>query len=145
MMFKNLLIATDGSDFAAKAVRSGLELAKSLDARVVILTATEPFLGLARADLNTIDLAIEVYEKATKEKAARILDKVRDEAVALGVGCETLHVNGFPAEAIIETAKVKACDLIIMGSHGRRGIARLLLGSQATKVVTLSSMPVLVC
>jgi nucleotide-binding universal stress UspA family protein len=139
------LIATDGSDFAAKAVRSGLELAKSLDARVVILTATEPFLGLARADLNTIDLAIEVYEKATKEKAARILDEVRGEAVALGVGCERLHVNGFPAEAIIETAKVKACDLIVMGSHGRRGIARLLLGSQATKVVTLSSMPVLVC
>jgi len=144
-MFKHILIATDGSDIAAKAVINGLELAKSLGARAVILTATEPFLGLAQADLNTIDFAIEEYEKATKAKAARILDQVRQDALTQGVECETLHVNGFPAEAIIEAAKAKACDLIVMGSHGRRGIARLLLGSQATKVVALSSVPVLVC
>ena len=143
-MFKLLLIATDGSELAAKAVRGGLELAKSLGARVVVLTATEPWLGMINADLNVVNFSIEEYEKATKEEAARILGKVRDEALTLGVECETLHINGFPAEAIIETAKAKACDLIVMGSHGRRGIARLLLGSQATKVVTLSSVPVLV-
>ena len=62
----------------------------------------------------------------------------------MGVECETLHVTNFVAEAIIQTAKAKACDLIVMGSHGRRGIARLLLGSQATKVVTLSPVPVLI-
>jgi nucleotide-binding universal stress UspA family protein len=144
-MFKHILIATDGSDIAAKAVMNGLALAKSLGARVVILTATEPFLGVAKADLNTIDFSIEEYEKAAKATAAGILDKIRQDALTQGVECETLHVNGFPAEAIIETAKAKACDLIVMGSHGRRGIARLLLGSQATKVVTLSSVPVLVC
>jgi nucleotide-binding universal stress UspA family protein len=85
------------------------------------------------------------YEKATKESAARILGEVRGEALTIGVECETMHVINFPAAAIIETAKANACDLIVMGSHGRRGIARLLLGSQATKVVTLSSVPVLVC
>ena len=144
-MFKLLLIATDGSELAAKAVRGGLELAKSLGARVVILTATEPWLGLINADLNVVNFSIEGYEKAANEEAAGILGKVREEALTLGVECETLHVHGFPAEAIIETANAKACDLIVMGSHGRRGIARLLLGSQATKVVTLSSVPVLVC
>ena len=144
-MFKRLLIATDGSEFAAKAVRDGLQLAKSLGARVVVVTVTEPWLGLINADMNAISFPIEEYERATKEEAARILGKVRDEALALAVECESLHVNGFPAEAIIETAKAKTCDLIVMGSHGRRGIARLLLGSQASKVVTLSSVPVLVC
>jgi len=144
-MFKHLLIATDGSELAAKAVTCGLELAAKLDARVVILTATEPWLGLINADTNPVYFPVEEYERAAKAEAARIFDKARAEALQLGVACETLHVDGFPAEAIIETAKAKACDLIVMASHGRRGITRLLLGSQATKVVTLSSVPVLVC
>jgi len=144
-MFKRLLIATDGSEIATKAVRRGLELAKSLNAQVVIFTATEPWLGLMNVDMNVINFSIEEYEKVTKEVAARILGKVRDEALSLGVDCETVHVNDYPADAIIETAETTACDLIVMGSHGRRGIARLLLGSQAAKVVTLSSVPVLVC
>ena len=80
-----------------------------------------------------------------KSRAAKILTGVRQEAVTMGVECKTLHVTNFPTEAIVETAKASGCDLIVMGSHGRRGIARLLLGSQATKVVTLSSVPVLVC
>ena len=92
-MFKRLLIATDGSEIATKAVRRGLELAKSLNAQVVILTATEPWLGLMNVDMNVINFSIEEYEKVTKEVAARILGKVRDEALSLGVDCETVHVN----------------------------------------------------
>ena len=144
-MFKRLLIATDGSESATKAVRAGLELAQRLNAQVAILTVTEPWLGLVNTDMNAINFSFEGYEKATKEEAARLLSKIRDEATSLGVDCGTLHVNGYPAGAIIETAETAACDLIVMGSHGRRGIARLLLGSQATKVVTLSSVPVLIC
>ena len=144
-MFKRLLIATDGSESATKAVGAGLELAQRLNAQVAILTITEPWLGLVNTDMNAINFSFEGYEKATKEEAARLLSKIRDEATSLGVDCGTLHVNGYPADAIIETAETAACDLIVMGSHGRRGIARLLLGSQATKVVTLSSVPVLIC
>jgi len=144
-MFTRLLIATDGSEIATKAVKDGLELAKSLNAQVAILTVTEPWLGLVNTDMSAINFSIEGYEKATKEEAARLLSKVRKEAVNLGLDCATVHVNGYPADAIIETAETAACDLIVMGSHGRRGIARLLLGSQAAKVVTLSSVPVLIC
>ena len=143
-MFKRLLIATDGSEIATKAVSAGLELAKGLNAQVVILTVTEPWLGLMNGDTNPVYFPVEEYERAAKAEADRHLGKVRDEALSLGVDCETVHVIGYPADAIIETAETTACDLIVMGSHGRRGIARLLLGSQAAKVVTLSSVPVLI-
>jgi len=143
-MFKHILIATDGSEVASKAVSAGLKLAKKLAARVVVMTASEPL--PTRVSVETIAANFpQEYEKATTASAAKILGEVRREALTVGIECETLHVRHFPAEAIIETAKANACDLIVMGSHGRRGIARLLLGSQATKVVTLSSVPVLVC
>ena len=144
-MFQHILIATDGSEIAAKAVNGGLKLAKTLAARVVVMTASEPWHAFVNAETIAIHFPADEYERATKEEAARILAEVRAEAVTLGIACETLHVSNFPAEAIIETAKANACDLIVMGSHGRRGIARLVLGSQATKVVTLSAVPVLVC
>jgi nucleotide-binding universal stress UspA family protein len=143
-MFKHILIATDGSEVASKAVSAGLKLAKKLAARVVVMTASEPWPAMMSAETIAANFP-EEYEKATKEQAAKILGEVREEALTIGVDCKILHVTNFPAEAIIETAKANACDLIVMGSHGRRGIARLLLGSQATKVVTLSSVPVLVC
>jgi nucleotide-binding universal stress UspA family protein len=143
-MFKHILIATDGSEVATKAVSAGLKLAKKLAARVVVMTASEPLRATVSAETIAANFPA-AYEKATKEEAAKVLAEVRREALTIGVECETLHVINSPAEAIIETAKDNACDLIVMASHGRRGIARLLLGSQATKVVTLSSVPVLVC
>jgi len=143
-MFNHILIATDGSEVATKAVRVGLKLAKKLAARVIVMTASEPLPVTVSAETIAANFPAE-YEKATKESAAKVLGEVRGEALTIGVECETLHVTNFPAAAIIETAKANACDLIVMGSHGRRGIARLLLGSQAAKVVTLSSVPVLVC
>ena len=143
-MFKHILIATDGSEVATKAVSAGLKLAKKLAARVVVMTASEPLRATVSAETIAANFPA-AYEKATQEEAAKVLAEVRREALTIGVECETLHVINSPAEAIIETAKDNACDLIVMGSHGRRGIARLLLGSQATKVVTLSSVPVLVC
>src|SRR5262245_21668250 len=142
-MFKHILIAKDGSEVATKAVSGGLKLAKQLAARAVVMTASEPLPTTVTAETIAANFPAE-YVKATKEHAARILAEVREEARTIGVDCEMLHVTNYPAEAIIETAKAKACELIVMGSHGRRGIARLLLGSQATKVVTLSSVPVLI-
>ena len=76
----------------------------------------------------------------------RLLAGVIEIASKLGVACETLHVKDrHPAEGIVETAKSRGCDLIVMASHGRRGLSRMLLGSQANKVVTHSAVPVLIC
>ena len=144
-MYKRVLIATDGSELAAKAVINGLALAKQLGAQVVVVTATEPWSSMTNGAGLAFDFPIEAYEKAAAEQAERILAKADADAQNMAVECETVHVNDFPAEGILATAKAKNCDLVVMASHGRRGIARLLLGSQAAQVVTLSTVPVLVC
>jgi nucleotide-binding universal stress UspA family protein len=144
-MFTHLLIATDGSELAAKAESTGLRLAKQLDARVTAVTATEPWSAMTNGGTLAFDFPIADYEKAAARHAAAILAKVHEAAAKLGVTCKSAHVIDFAAEAIIETAKVKGCDLIVMASHGRRGVKQLLLGSQAQRVVSLSSLPVLVC
>ena len=144
-MYKRLLIATDGSELAEKAVRSGLSLAKNLGAAVVAVTATEPWTAMTHGEGFAFSFPVEEYEKAAAERAEQILGKVRADAQKMAVACETVHVNDFPAEAILATATAKQCDLIVMASHGRRGIARLLLGSQAAQVVAISTIPVLIC
>jgi nucleotide-binding universal stress UspA family protein len=144
-MYKRLLIASDGSELAGKAVTSGLALAKQLGAEVVVVTATEPWSAMTNGEGFAFNFPIEEYEKATADHAEQVLAKVRADAQAMAIECETVHVRDFPAEAILATAKDKNCDLIVMASHGRRGVARLLLGSQASRVVTLSTIPVLVC
>ena len=144
-MYKRFLIATDGSELAEKAVTSGLALAKELGAQVVVVTATEPWTTLTDGEGFAFNFPVEEYEKAAAERAEQILGKVRADAQKLAVNSETVHVNDFPAEGILATAKAKQCDLIVMASHGRRGVARLLLGSQAAQVVALSTIPVLIC
>ncbi len=143
-MYKHILIATDGSELAAKAVTTGLALAKALGAKVTAVNATEPWTAMVTGEA-ALAFPIEEYEKSSAESAAKILSEVSAAAQKQGVACETVHVNDFPAEAIIETAKGRGCDLIVMSSHGRRGLARVLLGSQATRVLTLSTVPVLIC
>ncbi len=144
-MYKRILIATDGSELAAKAVTVGLELAKTLGAEVVSLSATEPWSSMVGLEGAAFNFPVEDYERAAAENAARILDDVRQQATSMGVASETVHAKDFPAEAIVETANSKHCELIVMASHGRRGLARVLLGSQALRVLTLSSVPVLIC
>src|SRR5262245_43871170 len=144
-MYKRILIATDGSELAGKAVTSGLALAKNLAAEVVVVTATEPWSAMTNGEGFAFNSPIEEYEKAAAERAERILASTRAAAQKLAITCETVHVNDFPADGILATAKSKQCDLIVMASHGRRGVARLLLGSQAAQVVALSTVPVLVC
>jgi nucleotide-binding universal stress UspA family protein len=144
-MFKHILIATDGSDLAERAALQGLELARLLDAKVTAVTVTEPWaavvtgeaaFGFPRAD----------YEQGAAETAASILARVAEMAKAAGRQCATVYMKDhFPDDGIIATAKDNGCDLIVMASHGRRGIARFLLGSVASRVVALGPVPVLVC
>jgi len=143
-MYKHILIATDGSELAGKAVTTGLALAKQLNAKVTAVTATEPWTAMVTGEA-ALAFPVEEYEKSSAEAAARILGEVTAAATAQGVQCETVRVTDFAAEGIIETTKARGCDLIVMSSHGRRGLARVLLGSQAMRVLTLSTVPVLIC
>jgi nucleotide-binding universal stress UspA family protein len=144
-MYKHILIATDGSELAQKAVDQGLELAKMLGANVTAVTVTEPWPVTLVGDV-VVAYPIEEYEQSAAESANKILAAVAGAAAKQGVACTTVHVKDrYPAEGIIDTAKSKACDLIAMSSHGRRGLTKLLLGSQAAEVLTHSTIPVLIC
>ena len=144
-MYRNILIATDGSEIARKALHDGLALARALAANVSAVTVTESRSESALGEI-VFALSVEDFERICVEKAARIRAEVDEAAQAAGVQCRTLHVrNRFPADGILEAAKEEGCDLIVMGSHGRRGIAKLLLGSQATEVLTRAKVSVLIC
>src|SRR5262245_53976873 len=147
-VYKRILIATDGSALAEKAEVTGLELAKTLNAEVIAVTVSEPVEALSMVALaeRRMSNPIGNYEDAVRAAVNRIFFRVGETAMKRGLACKTLHVKDkYPADGIIETARENACDLIVMSSHGRRGIAGMLLGSQASKVVTLSDRPVLIC
>jgi nucleotide-binding universal stress UspA family protein len=144
-MYKHLLIATDGSASAQKAVDQGLRLAAALDAKVTVVTVTEPWDAFGAAEGITF-LPPEGYMESIAAEAAKVLAGIKHTAETLGRSCDTMHVKDrFSADGIIECASEKGCDLIVMGSHGRRGLRRLLLGSVANEVVTHSTVPVLIC
>lgn len=147
-MYKNILIATDGSDLGQKGVEHGLGLAKALGAEATIITVTERFpvySSGAGYDLAWSDVALTEYAESQKTSAAAILSHAKQSADKLGVAAATLHVpDAEVAEAIIAAAKQRGCGLIVMASHGRRGLGRLMLGSKASEVLTHTEIPVLV-
>lgn len=137
-MYKHILISTDGSELAQKGVDHGLMLAKSLGSTVNVVTVTEPYPLQSAATMAS-------WEEAQKEHADAALNLAKAAASKAGVKIDTVQVaSGSPAEGIVDTAKELGCDLIVMASHGRRGVSRLLLGSQAAEVVHYSTIPVLV-
>lgn len=143
-MFKHILIATDGSELAGKAVKQGLAMAKALNAKATVMTVTEPWAAIAPGEI-AMTFPVDEYEKGCTEQAARILAEASNQAKSEGVVCNVMHVKDrYPADGIVETAKSEGCDLIVMASHGRRGVARLLIGSQANQVVIRSVVPVLI-
>jgi nucleotide-binding universal stress UspA family protein len=144
-MYKHILIATDGSELAGKAVAAGFALARELRAQVTAVTVTEPWTALVPGEVM-IAFPVKDYEKTANENAARILSGVSALARKADISCATIHAKDqFPADGILDTAKKNHCDLIVMASHGRRGLGRLLLGSEAVNVLTHSSLPVLIC
>jgi len=144
-VYKHILIATDGSELAGKAVAAGFDLAKQLGAQVTAVTVTEPWTAVVTGEA-AIGFPVDEYEKSANESATRVLSAVSKLARKADITCATVHAKDqYPAAGILETAKKNACDLIVMASHGRRGLGRLLLGSEAVKVLTHSTLPVLVC
>jgi nucleotide-binding universal stress UspA family protein len=143
-MYKKILIATDGSELSEKAIHHGSALAKALDAEVILATATEPWDAVIVGEVAVV-FPPEKYEETAKANAARTLDQAKTIAGQYGVTYHALHIQDrHPAEGIIDAAKTKGCDLIVMASHGRRGFSRLVLGSEANEVVTHSTVPVLI-
>lgn len=139
-MYKHILIPTDGSDLSERAIEHGIALAKAIGARITALTVSEPFyISAFDADF------VKQYKKHVAALAARHLDRVRSAASASDVACELLCVeHERPYRVIIDTAKERGCDAIVMASHGRRGVSAVVLGSETVKVLTHSTIPVLV-
>ena len=147
-MYARILVATDGSDLAGRALDHALQLALMAGSEVVIVTITEPAVmaagGYAAAAGAVFDPMPEVIE-AQQKAANDLLAAAARKAEAAGIRARTVLVeNSFPSDGIIATANEVGAELIVMGSHGRAGLGRLLLGSQTNNVLAHSKIPVLV-
>jgi len=145
-MFTRILFPVDGSEPSIKATAQAVEYAKQTGAAMVAVYAAPAYRSVAYEDFIPPDfLTPQRFAEATERTALRILAPVEQSCAKAGVACKTLHVvDDTPHEAIIATAEKQKCDLIVMASHGRRGLTGLLLGSETTKVLTHSKIPVLV-
>ena len=142
-MYQRILVPTDGSEITAKAVETAIKLAKQSGASLVTISVKEPFPYSAISEMQPVPPQ-EFYD-AQERIAAERVRAVVDAAKGAGLGCEGYTVEALhPWEAILDFGKSQGCDLIVMASHGRRGVAALLLGSETQKVLTHSSVPVLV-
>jgi nucleotide-binding universal stress UspA family protein len=145
-MYRHILIPTDGSELAERAVTHGLSLAKFLATKVTVITVDER-LGawLSFAESGVTEAFAQYYTEQIKKQIASVLDRVANAAKQAGVPCDTIHVQDVqPYEAIIATARDRGCDLIVMASHGRSGLSAVVLGSVTNKVLTYTKVPVLV-
>ena len=143
-MYAYILIPTDGSELAGKAVGHGIALAKRIGAKITALTVLPPF-HMFTTDTQMLEDTPAQYKIRVQEDAKKTLGAVASAAKAAGVACETVQVeHEHPYQAIIDTAASKGCDLIVMASHGRHGISAIVLGSETVKVLTHTKIPVLV-
>lgn len=144
-MYKHILIPTDGSPLSEVAIKQGLQLAKTVNAKATVITTVLPFHVVAVEPTMVTDTR-EQYDKEIVRIVERRLAFPREAARAAGVVYEDIHmVAEHPWAAIVETAKTRGCDLIVMASHGRKGVSALVLGSETTKVLTHTMIPTLVC
>jgi nucleotide-binding universal stress UspA family protein len=148
-MYKHILVPTDGSALSLKAARAAAGLAKRVKARISVVHVIPPYMPpmapegmVAYPDM----LSPQAYKKATEKEASAMLARVAKTIHAKKVACQTMSATyDRPWRGIIKTAKSRRCDLIVMASHGRSGLAGVLLGSETAKVLTHSKTPVLVC
>jgi len=147
MMFKHILLPTDGSPLSDKGVQRGIAFAKEIKARVTTMHVVPQFRVLA--DDEMLPSAGSLRQRLIDEaqvRGKRIIEKVAKRAKTAGVRCNCIIVppGGLIYEKIIAVARKQKCDLIFMSSHGRRGLSSVLLGSETSKVLTHSKIPVLV-
>jgi len=144
-MFKHVLIPTDGSELSKKAIRIGVELAKFHGACVTGVHAIPDYHLMIAYEGAFDPVTEERIEKEARMRAENYLDFIKKTAAEAGVPCETVcETSDHPYDAILKVAKAKDCDLILLHSHGRKGLAAVLLGSETRKVLTYSKIPVMV-
>jgi nucleotide-binding universal stress UspA family protein len=143
-MFNHILLPTDGSKLSEAAIQKGIELAKSINAKVTGFHVILPF-HVFTLQTEMLEDTNEQYERQSKVQAEQFLDVIKKAAEKASVSCDTDYLtSNHPYEMIIQAAEKKGCDLIMMASHGRRGVQGLLIGSETQKVLTHSKIPVLV-
>ena len=147
-MYKHILVPTDGTERSERAVREAVQIASDLGSRITFISVIQPLHSIA-AEPHTVgemsDDAIAFVHQFLTTDVEKRLSAARAIAENAGVDCQTIDINGEHIhQAIIDAAKDHNCDLIAMASHGRRGLSSLLLGSETTKVLTHSTIPVLV-
>ncbi len=142
-MFKKILVPSDGSPLAHQAAEFAADLAKVHGAQVVGLYVIDPFPYIGIGDASAVGL--QAYMAEAQTAAGQSLDDIRKACEARGVTFEgdTIERN-VTYEGILETAEAESADLIVMGSHGRKGVQALILGSVAQKVLTHAKVPVLI-
>jgi nucleotide-binding universal stress UspA family protein len=146
-MYKHILIATDGSELANKGLEHGLALSRRLDAMVTVLTVSEPLSQQVAAAVRMAGIEDPVvrYDQQIDAMMEERFAQVQERGAAHGVAINLAHeIDNSPADAIVRYAKLNGCDLIVMTSHGRRGMQRALLGSQTAEVLAHTTIPVLV-
>jgi len=146
-MYKRILIATDGSPLSCRAIKTGIEIAKLANASTLGIHVRLPmgYLLYGDAALHTTQESEAAYRNRMQAISARYLDEIGAAARTAGVPFEPIDLeDASPADAILRTAQAKGCDLIVMASRGRRGLAGMLMGSEAIKVLTHATQPVLV-
>ena len=142
-MYRHILIPTDGSALSEMAIEHGIALAKATRARVTALTVSAPF--DSRVTGPSPIVSRKRYKEHSADLAKKYLSAATTAAAAADVPCEAIHIeHDHPYRAIIDTAREKGCDAIIMASHGRSGVSALVLGSETLKVLTHSTIPVIV-
>ena len=143
-MYKHLLLPTDGSPLSEGAVRRGIEFARHVGAKVTGFYAMPEFRVMAYT-IAMVDDSRAIFETQAMERAEAVLAFVQSVAQQEGVPCDTvMTTSDRPYDAIIKAARDRDCDLIVMASHGRRGVEGFFVGSETTKVLTHSKIPVLV-
>ena len=142
-MYKRILFPTDGSEITLKALQSAIALAKLTGAEIYVLSVKEPFPYSAISEMQPVPPQ-EFYDAQERIASGRV-QAAADAARAAGLTCQAHTVEAIhPWEAILDHAKNQGCDLIVMASHGRRGVTALLLGSETSRVLTHTALPVLV-
>jgi nucleotide-binding universal stress UspA family protein len=145
-MFKHILVPTDGSDLSLAAARSAVKLAKVTGAQLTAFHVTPAYRFNVQEEHVPLEFVLPAdYAQRAQHEAATHLDDVQKLAREAGVSCDAHYaMSDFPASAIVRAVEQYGCDAIVMGSHGRKGLSRLLLGSQTQQVLVSTHVPVLV-
>lgn len=142
-MYRHILVATDGSRFSARAIRMAASLSRALGAKLTGLYVVAPY---SPVNSSKAYASMSGFRHAVEKEASHALAAFNAAARSRGVTAATSSViGGEPWQVILRAARARKCDLIVMASHGRRGLAGLILGSETRKVLTHSKIPVLVC